>query len=102
MENTVEWVEGALVRGHLVNLVVNDELPEGLGSSATAVQRHVADGRYGRRLVSQGLGDLEVVERWCADRPCVAEDRLAFAVKVRKLGRVGLRSQDGKRSLGRC
>ena len=92
-------MEGTLVWGDLLNLVVNDELLEGLGGGAGAVQGLVANDGDGRRLVSHRLGDLEVVERWCADRPCVAEERLGFAIKVRKLGRIRLRGHDGERSL---
>lgn len=72
------------------------------GGGACAVQRLVANGRNGRRLVGHGLGNLEVVERWCADGPCVAENGLGFAVKVRELGRIGLCGHDGERSLSRC
>lgn len=56
-------MEGTLVWGDLLNLVVNDELLEGLGGGAGAVQGLVANYGDGRRLVSHGLGDLEVVER---------------------------------------
>ena len=87
---------------NLLNLIVDDKLLDGLGGGGGAVQWQVAGGGYGRRLVSQGLGDLEVVQRRRADRPRVAEDALGFAVKVRELGRVGHGGNEGKRCLGQC
>ena len=90
----------ANVRLNLLNLVVDDELFDRLGGGRSAVQWQVARSGYGRRLVSQGLGNLEVVQRRRADRPRVAEDTLGFAVKVRELGRVRHGGNEGKRCLG--
>ena len=99
LELTVEGVEETLVRRDIRNLVVDNQSLVGLGGSASAVQGLVADDWDGRRLVCQRLGDREQVQRWCADRPRVAENVLLLTVKVRKLGRVRLCSHDGKRCL---
>lgn len=69
LEQTIEGVERTLVRGDLVNLVVNNKLLEGLGGSRGAVQGLVAVLRNRRRLVGQRLGNAELDQRWRADRP---------------------------------
>lgn len=94
LEETVEWVENALVGRNLVNLVVDDKLLEGLGGGRGAVQGLVAELRNGRRLVGQGLGDAELDQRRRADGPRVAEDVLLLAVEETKLRRRGLRGDD--------
>lgn len=101
-ERAIEGVEETLIGLDLLNLVVHNQVLEGLGSCRGTVQGLVADSRNGRRLISKGLGDLEVVERGCANRPSVAKDILDFAVKVSKLGRIWLGSKNGKGSLGMC
>jgi hypothetical protein len=92
-------VEDSLVGCDLLNLVVDNQVLERLGGGAGAVQGLVPDGWDGRRLVSEGLGDGEVVQRRRADRPRVAENVLRLAVKVGKLGRIRLGCQYGKRCL---
>jgi hypothetical protein len=99
LERTVEGVKDALIRFNLLDLVVDDKLLERLGGGSRLVQRLVANGGDGRRLVSHGLGDLEVVQRRRADGPRVAEDVLGFAVEVGELGRIWLRSEDRERCL---
>jgi hypothetical protein len=92
-------MEDALIRLNLLDLVVDDKLLERLGGSGGLVQRPVANGGDGRRLVSHGLGDLEVVQRRRADGPRVAEDVLRFAVEVGELGRIWPCGEDGQRCL---
>lgn len=94
LEQTVEGVEGTLVRSNLVNLVVNNKLLEGLGSGRGAVQGLVAVLRNGRRLVSQRLGDAELDQRRRANGPRVAEDVLLLAVEEAELGRRGRSGDD--------
>jgi hypothetical protein len=95
----VERVEDALVGRDFLNLVADNEVLEGLRRGAGAVQGLVADGRNRRRLVREGLGNGEVVERRRADRPRVAEDALHLTVEVGKLGRIRLGRQNGERGL---
>ena len=94
LEETVEGVEDALVRRNGVNLFVNNKFLERLGGSRGAVQGLVAELRDGCRLISQWLGDAELDQRRCADRPRVAENVLLFAIDKAKLGRGGLRGND--------
>lgn len=89
----------ALVRGSLLVLSVHEELLKGLGGSGSAVQGQETNGGRGSRLVGQGLGNLEVVERRRTDGPRVAEKLLLIAVDDGELGRVGLSGQERKRSL---
>lgn len=98
-EEAVEWVPVALIRGGLLVLAVNDKLLEGLGGGGGAVQGDIADSGRGSRLVGKGLGDLEVVQRWRADRPRVAKDGFLVAVDGSKLGGVRLGGEDGQGSL---
>lgn len=95
LEQAVEGVEGALVRSNVVDLVVENELLEGLGGGRGAVQRLVAELRDGRGLIGQRLGDGELDQRWRAKGPRVAEDVLLFAVKEAKLGRGGCGGNEG-------
>lgn len=69
LERTVEGMEDSLVWLNLLNLVVDDELLDGLGGGRRAVQGLVADSGNWRRLVGKRLGDLEVVDRGRADGP---------------------------------
>lgn len=98
----VEWVEEALVRLDIFNLVVDDQCFERLRGGAGAVQRLVPHHGDGRRLVGQRLGDGEVVERWRADGPRVAEKCLFFAVEVGEFGRAGLCGKEGEGCLLTC
>ena len=98
LQDTVKGVEGTLVRGNLVNLVLKNKLPESRGGGRGAVQRLVAVLGNGRRLVSQRLGDVELDQRRRAETPRVAEDVLLLAVEVAKLGRRGGSGKDS----GRC
>lgn len=86
-------MEDALVRRDLLDLVVQDQILENLRGGRGAVQGLVAHRWDRRRLVSQRLRDLEVVERGRADGPRVAEDVVDFTVEVGELGCVGLRSE---------
>jgi hypothetical protein len=99
LERTVEGVEDALIRLNLLDLVVDDKVLERLDGGGGLVQRLVANGGDGRRLVRHRLGDLEVVQRRRADGPRVAEDVLSFAVEVGELGRIWLCGEEGKRRL---
>jgi hypothetical protein len=81
-------VEHTLVRGNLLDPIVDNQRLVSLPSGAGAVQGVVADSGDRRRLIGQRLGDLEVVERRRANRPRVAEDVLLLAIKVGELGRV--------------
>jgi hypothetical protein len=92
-------VEDALIRLNLLDLVVDDKVLERLDGGGGLVQWLVANGGDGRRLVRHRLGDLEVVQRRCADGPRVAEDVFSFAVEVGELGRIWLCGEDGKRCL---
>jgi hypothetical protein len=83
-------VEKALVRHDLGDLVVDNQRLVGLRRGGGAVQGLIADGGDRRRLVSQRLGDREVVQRRRADRPRVAENVLALTVQVGELGRIRL------------
>ena len=94
LKRAVEGVEDTLIRRNLVNLVVDNKLLERLGGGRGAVQGLVAELGNGRRLVSQRLGDAELDQRRCADRPRVAEDVLPLAVDEAKLGRRGLGGDD--------
>jgi hypothetical protein len=87
LQQAVEGVEDTLVRRNGIELVVDNELLEGLGGGGGAVQRLVAELRDGRRLVGQRLGNAELEQRGRANRPRVAEDVLLFAVDKGELGR---------------
>ena len=95
-------MENALVGSDLLNLIVDNQLLQSLRGGAGAVQGLVSHNRDRRRLVSQGLGDGEVVDRRRADGPRVAEDVFLLAVEVGEFGRVRLGRQDGKRCLVSC
>lgn len=86
LQDTVEGVEGTLVRGNLVNFVLKYQLLEGLGGGRGAVQGLVAVLGNGRGLVSQRLGEVELDQRRRAETPRVAEDVLLLAVEEAKLG----------------
>lgn len=95
-------MEDALVGSDLLDLVVDNQLLQCLRGSAGAVQGLISHNRDRRRLISQRLGDGEVVDRRRADGPRVAENVLLLAIEVGKLGRVRLGRQDGKRCLISC
>jgi hypothetical protein len=99
LHDAVEGVEGTLVRGNLVNLVLKNKLLEGLGGGRGAVQGLVAVLGDGRGLISQRLGDVELDQRRRANAPRVAQDLLLLAVEVTKLGRRGPGGKDSCRGL---
>lgn len=80
----------AFVRSNLLVLSIHEQLLEGLGSGRGAVQWQEANGGSRGGLVSQRLGNLEVIEGWRADRPRVAEKLLLITVDDGKVGRVWL------------
>lgn len=97
----VEWMPEALIRLSLLIFLINDKLLESIGGSRGAVQLDVANSGSGRRLISQRLGNAEVVDRRRADRPGVAKNRLIITVHNSEFWRVGLRRVEGRKLLAR-
>lgn len=90
MKLAVEWVEETLIGCNLLDLIVENQCLEGLSRGAGAVQGLVSDDWDRRRLVSQRLGDGEIIQRRRANGPRVAEDVILLAVKISELRRVRL------------
>jgi hypothetical protein len=86
-------VEDTLIRLDLLDLVIENQVLDGLRGGRGAVKGLVAHSRNRRGLVSQRLRDLEIVERRRADGPRIAKDVVNLAVEVGELGRVRLRSK---------
>lgn len=95
-------MEDALVRGGLLVFAVHEQLLEGLGSCGSAVQGQEADRRRGGGLVGERLGNLEVVQRWRANRPRAAENLLVVTVDDGEFGRVGFRGKYRDGGLSWC
>lgn len=96
LQPAAERVPCTLIRCALLILSVKDKFLEGIHGGGGAVQRNKANGGRRSGLVSQRLGNLEVVERWRPNGPRVAEDSFLIAVNDGEFRRVGSRGEERK------